>query len=102
MDFCISPMRTDLLLGQVQTQGIALETAENVKGRSTFRAVHCVQPRLGSGGHWEGEGVLQPSQRLFVVPGCPEALLHSGSLEFDRNGCRESRAVPLPLPGFLG
>ena len=100
MDFWIAPMHTDLLLGQVHTKGIASETSENVTGRSRVRALHCFEHRLGSGGHWEG--VLQQSQRPFVVQGCPESLFHNGSLELYHNGYRESQEMRLPLPGILG
>lgn len=79
MDFWAGPTRTGLLLGQVHTKGIASETFENRTGRSKVRALHCLQHRLGSGGHWEG--VLQQSQRPFVVQGCPETLFRNGSLE---------------------
>lgn len=98
--FALVPAHTHWLLGQVHTKGIASDTAGNMLGRSRVRALHCVQPRLGSGGHWEG--ILQQPQWPFVVLGCPEALFHSGSLQLDHNRYRESQEVPLPLPGRPG
>lgn len=100
MDFWIGPTHTGLLLGQVHTKGSASDTSECTMERSRVRALHCLQHRLGSAGHWEG--VLQQSQWLFVVQGCPETLFHSGSLELYQNGYRESQEAPLPLPGILG
>lgn len=100
MDFCIGPLHTDLLLGQVRTKGMASEASENMMERSRVRAWHCLQHRLGSGGRWEG--VLQQPQWPFVVQGCPETLFHNGSLELYHNGYREPQEAPLPLPGILG
>lgn len=87
-DFCIGPMHTDLLLGQVHTTGIASETSDMME-RSRLRALHCLQHRPGSGGPWVC--VLQQSQRPFGVQGCPETGSTMGHRSFTMMGPESHR-----------
>lgn len=89
MDFWIGPIHSDLLLGQGHTKGIASATSETMMERSRVRALHCLQHRLGSGGHWEG--VLQQSQQPFVVRAVLRPCSTMGRCSFSVTGTESHR-----------